>query len=287
MVLQSQSSPRSGVAVGFWQCASVAIWLVGVCAAPAAGWAVSPRGDMISVPAGVLHFGDPAGDENEKTGRRQMPAFSLMRHEVTNRQFARFVADSGHVTDPELTGFGYVWTGRWHKVSGADWRHPRGPESNLNGLDDHPVVQVSARDAAAFCAHYGMTLPGDAAWEYAARGSDFRRYPWGNQAPQDGTPRRANFGTIDCCAPDNSDGHQTTAPVGSYPSGASPFGLLDMAGNVWEWTADPFPGKPGQVALRGGGWGNNPYCLRVSYRHGNPPDIGLDMVGFRCMESDQ
>jgi formylglycine-generating enzyme required for sulfatase activity len=55
-----------------------------------------------------------------------------------------------------------------------------------------------------------------------------------------------------------------------------------MAGNVWEWTSDPFPGRPGEVSLRGGGWGNNPYCLRVSYRHGNPPDIGLDMVGFRC-----
>ena len=70
--------------------------------------------------------------------------------------------------------------------------------------------------------------------------------------------------------------------MGSYPQGASPFGVLDMAGNVWEWTASPFPGRPKEVALRGGGWGNNPYCLRAAYRHGNPPDIGLNMVGFRC-----
>ena len=68
----------------------------------------------------------------------------------------------------------------------------------------------------------------------------------------------------------------------SYPRGQSPFGIHDMAGNDWEWTSTPFPGKPYENVIRGGGWGNNPYCLRVSYRHGNPPDIGLNMVGFRC-----
>ena len=85
-----------------------------------------------------------------------------------------------------------------------------------------------------------------------------------------------------CCAPDAGDGFRRTAPVGRYPSGASPFGLFDMAGNVWEWTSSAFPGQPEHRVIRGGGWGNNPYCLRVSYRHGNPPDLALDMVGFRC-----
>ena len=87
---------------------------------------------------------------------------------------------------------------------------------------------------------------------------------------------------VSCCAPDPSDGHRTIAPVGQYPEGASPFGLLDMAGNVWEWTSSPFPGRRDKVALRGGGWGNNSHCLRASYRHANPPNLGLDMVGFRC-----
>ncbi len=85
-----------------------------------------------------------------------------------------------------------------------------------------------------------------------------------------------------CCAADDSDGHLATAPVGSFPAGASPFGLLDMAGNVWEWTASRLEGRAGAVILKGGGWGNNPYCLRIGYRHTNPDDIGLDMVGFRC-----
>jgi formylglycine-generating enzyme required for sulfatase activity len=128
-----------------------------------------------------------------------------------------------------------------------------------------------------------MRLPSEVEWEFAARGTDGRRYPWGSTPPEspDGA-RRANFGTVPCCAPDAADGYVKTAPVGSFASGASPYGLLDMAGNVWEWTADAFPDQPGFVALRGGGWGNNPYCLRVSYRHANPPDIGLDMVGIRC-----
>ena len=71
-------------------------------------------------------------------------------------------------------------------------------------------------------------------------------------------------------------------PVGRHPAGRSPFGVDDMAGKVCEWTAGRFPGKPHEVALRGGGWDNDPYGLRAGYRHGNPPDIGLDMVGFRC-----
>lgn len=238
--------------------------------------------DLVPIPGGRFVLGDAAGEPDEAPRTADVGPFRLMRHEVTNRQFATFVAARGHRTDPEATGSGYVWDGRWRRLEGASWRHPRGADTTVEGIMDHPVVQVSARDAAAFCAYYGLRLPSETEWEFAARGLDGRRYPWGDAAPAEEGRRRANFGTIACCAPDATDGYVTTAPVGQFPNGASPFGVFDMAGNVWEWTASAFPGRPNEVVLRGGGWGNNPYCLRVSYRHGNPPDIGLDMVGFRC-----
>ncbi len=228
-------------------------------------------------------MGDDEGDPNEAPKPATVGAFLLMRLEVTNRQFAGFVATTGHRTDAETSGSGYVWNRSWRLVPGADWRHPGGPGSSIERKQHHPVVQVSARDAAAFCAWKGLRLPSETEWEFAARGTDGRRYPWGNTPPGDETEaRRANFGTVTCCAADDRDGYLGTAPVGRFAAGRSPFGLYDMAGNVWEWTASPFPGRPEHVALRGGGWGNNPYCLRSAYRHGNPPDIGLDMVGFRC-----
>lgn len=245
--------------------------------------AVADELELLSIPGDRFVMGDADGDANEAPRQRTVAAFRIMRHEVTNRQFDAFVAAASYRTDAEKRGAGYVWTDRWRLVDGAVWRQPQGPASDINGLEDHPVVQVSARDAEAFCRYHGLRLPTEAEWEFAARGTDGRRYPWGD-APPEGTKgeRRANFGTVNCCAADDSDGHAITAPVGSYPSGRSPFGLDDMAGNVWEWTASPFPGKPAQRAIRGGGWGNNPYCLRVSYRHGNRPGISLDMVGFRC-----
>lgn len=247
-------------------------------ASPATG---ASRPGFVEVPGGRVAMGDPAGGPDEAKGEVEVAAFRIMRREVTNGQFAEFVRASGHVTDPERRGFGYVWPGEWRRAEGADWRHPFGPRSDIDGRADHPVVQVSAEDAAAFCAFHGWRLPTEAEWVRAARGTDRRRYPWGDQPP-DRDPPRADFGTIDCCAADAADGFRKTAPVGSFPAGRSPFGLDDMAGNVWEWTSSPFPGEPGKVILKGGGWGNNPYCLRISYRHGNPPDIGLDMVGFRC-----
>ena len=237
--------------------------------------------EWVRVPGGTYRMGDPKGEPDERPREVRVRPFALMRHEVTNRQFAAFIGASGYRTDPERRGQGWVWDRRWRRMPGASWRNPKGVGTPSPG-PEHPAVQVSARDAARFCTYYGSRLPTEAEWEFAARGTDGRRYPWGNAEPRQDGLHRANFGTVACCAPDGLDGYRFTAPVGSFPRGVSPFGVLDMAGNVWEWTDSVFPGRTGQVVLRGGGWGNNPYCLRVSYRHGNPPDIGLDMVGFRC-----
>ncbi len=244
--------------------------------------AAPPPVEMVHIPGGRFVMGDASGVADEIPRTVTVVPFRIMPLEVTNRQYAAFVTATGYASDPEKSGAGYVWTGRWRLVAGADWRHPHGPDDSGESRRDHPVVQVSARDAAAFCAWAGLRLPAEEEWELAARGKDGRRYPWGNAGPRDGNVHRANFGALACCAPDASDGYRRTAPVGRFPEGVSPFGLLDMAGNVWEWTSSRFPGRGQEVVLRGGGWGNNPWCLRTSYRHGNPPDIGLDMVGFRC-----
>jgi sulfatase modifying factor 1 len=246
--------------------------------------------NTVTIPGSTFLMGDAKGDANENPRTVSVKTFALDRHEVTNAQFRAFLKATGHVTDPERSGTGYVWTDKWRPVGGATWQRPHGPGSNIDNKRSHPVVQVSQRDAGAYCAWRGDRLPTESEWEFAARGTDGRRYAWGNDAPvQNGeiSARRANYGTDSCCAPDATDGHRTAAPVGSFPAGVSPFGLHDMAGNVWEWTTTRFPGRSsgGQaswVVIKGGGWGNNPYCLRAACKHGNPPGIGLDMVGFRC-----
>lgn len=243
--------------------------------------AMAGAGDLVDIPGGRFVMGDSEGDANEAPRPVTVAPFRIARHEVTNTEFEAFVAATGYLSDPERAGQGYVWTDRWRLVPGADWRHPHGPGTTIQE-SSHPVAQVSRRDAAAYCRWRGLRLPREDEWEFAARGIDGRRYPWGNERRRQGPEARANFGAVACCAPDARDGYRTIAPVGRFPTGASPFGVLDMAGNVWEWTSSDFPGRAGFVALRGGGWGNNPYCLRASYRHANPPDIGLDMVGFRC-----
>jgi serine/threonine-protein kinase len=257
---------------------------------------------MVYVPAGEFLMGSAGRDTgalaNEKPQHTvYLDAFWIDRTEVTVAQFRAFVQASGYRTAAEKQGWAYAWVEsakEWQKVNGADWQHPFGPESNAE--DNHPVVQVSWSDAAAYCTWVEGSLPTEAQWEKAARGTDGRIYPWGDIF--DGA--RLNYCDSRCEGGDRAfdDGYRYTAPVGSYPAGASPYDALDMAGNVWEWTADRYddgyyadspaqnPAGPasGQYrVLRGGSWNHDRSGMRAAYRLDGPPGQNVDNFGFRCV----
>jgi formylglycine-generating enzyme required for sulfatase activity len=229
-----------------------------------------------------------------------LDSFWIDQTEVTNVQFAAFVGATGYETTADQKGGGYTLTADGlNYTEGADWQHPRGPESDLSGLDNHPVVLVSWDDAAAFCEWRDTRLPSEAEWEKAARGDDGRTYPWGDDAI---SGEMVNFCDVNCDLDwkyvNTTDGYTDTSPVGNYPAGASPYGALDMAGNVWEWVADWYgedyyssagandnpvgPPFGRSRVLRGGSWYNDERNIRAADRLASPPDNrGLDF-GFRC-----
>jgi formylglycine-generating enzyme required for sulfatase activity len=230
-----------------------------------------------------------------------LDAFWFDQTEVTVAMFREFVAATGYQTAAERDGWGAPYRPgpeepEWPHVTGADWMRPHGPDSIA--ADDHPVVQVSWDDAAAYCEWAGGALPTEAQWEKAARGLDGRAWPWGDA--YDGN--RGNFCDKGCPMepwrdPRNDDGYAFTAPVGSYPDGASAYGALDMAGNVWEWVADwyaadyyedsPYVNPLGPLsgdehAQRGGAWIDTQSRVRATVRHATGPWVRCDDLGFRC-----
>ena len=230
-----------------------------------------------------------------------LSAFWIDKTEVTNAMFAKFVAATHYRTDAEKKGYGNVFDvahinlNNYNQTSGATWQHPHGPASNLNGLDNYPVVMVSWNDATAYCQWAGRRLPTEAEWEKAARGPEGRIYPWGNTF--DGT--LANYCDVNCQAgwKDGrfNDGYSDTSPVGEYPGGASSYGVLDMAGNVYEWVADwygPYSQSPQsnptgpasglEHIIRGGSWGDDPAHIRTAIRSHIVGDSWMDFIGFRC-----
>ena len=255
---------------------------------------------VVLILAGEFLMG--SADEDKDTQSREKPQHNVTldeyligKYPVTNAQFAAFVNATGYMTTAEQLGSGYSCNGdNWAHMLGADWRHPMGPNSDLNDKKDHPVVLVSWDDAMAFCAWVSqvtgrkVTLPTEAQWEKAARGIDERVYPWGNKAPN---AKLANH---------NNNVNDTTA-VGKYsPAGDSPYGLADMAGNVWEWTADWYDGNyyasspasnpqgpttgSGRV-VRGGSWYDDSYLTRGAGRIGGSPSKRSVNLGFRVAVS--
>ena len=217
---------------------------------------------------------------------------------MTNAQFAAFFADTGHLTLAERRGGGEAHTaGGWNFIDGADWQHPQGPSSDLNGLEEHPVVMVTWEDADAFCRWRGGRLPTEAEWEFAARGPDNATYPWG-ESFETGL---LNFCDSNC--PNSwadsrvDDGYEFTAPAGSYPGGASWVGALDMLGNVYEWVNDWYdrdyydrspslnpqgPEVGASRAQRGASWRDYDDAIYNTQRFGDPPATADANTGFRC-----
>lgn len=275
--------------------------------------------DMLLAPAGEFVMGSEAddidtiirqySDVRRERLRDELPrhrvfveAFYIDKYEVTNARFQQFVQATGYRTDAERDGGGSVFRdGKWEPLNtGETWRTPLGPGSSLDGLIEHPVVQVTWRDARAYCKWAGKRLPTEAEWEKAARGTDGRWYPWGQQF--DGA--RLNFCDSNCDFPgkDRSadDDYRFTAPAGRYEAGKSPYGVYDMAGNVWEWVADgydedyyqhspernpPGPASDSRVVLRGGSWRSGAVSVRTPNRIGEIPGFRNSDVGIRCAKS--
>ena len=306
---------------------------------------------MVLIPAGTYTMGSDGPEAEPHEGPAltvSISPFYLDRHEVTNKQFAAFVATTGYVTVAErpvdwnvlrkelppgtpkppaemLLPGSLVFTppnqavplhdyfAWWSWVSGADWRHPTGPASNIDGKDDFPVVQVAHEDALAYATWAGKRLPTEAEWEFAARGGkDGLPFSWGDELKPGGR-YLANFFQGDFPHRNSAaDGYPGAAPVGRYIPNA--YGLYDMIGNVWEWTSDWYrpdtkahyaalgnaachdpvgpsqsldpdePMVPKRVIKGGSFLCSEQYCsnYRPSARMASASDTGQNHVGFRC-----
>ncbi len=222
-------------------------------------------GEMVFIPAGIFLMGSDRHYAEEAPRHRVfVDGFWIDRTPITNRQFKEFVDATGHVTEaqivPDVDGNPGASTETfcagslvfsplphitdlrdrtqwWSFLRGADWRHPYGPASNIDGLDEYPVVHVSYSDAAAYARWAGKDLPTEAEWEFAARGGlEGEDFAWGNTLTPHGRHManiwQGNFPVENLC----EDGFARTSPVTAFPPNG--YGLNDMIGNVWEWTSD-------------------------------------------------
>lgn len=249
-------------------------------------------------------------DETPQTLVEVAP-FVMDRHPVTVGQYAAFVEATGYRTVAERRGWSLVFgADYWQPAAGASWRRPAGRDVDYTPPQDHPVVHVAVEDADAFATWTGKRLPTEAEWELAARGPEYRLWPWGD----DWSRERANttelwMGATTLGAAEwrtwwkarqrDRGPIPLTTPVGAFsPNGDSPYGVADLAGNVYEWTASPSqlfgPSPDCDVALlsvmgrfrviRGGSWMNLRFQTRTSERlHGDPTGWACFATGFRCV----
>jgi formylglycine-generating enzyme len=275
--------------------------------------------EMVQLPGGSFLLGsnDPwsyRADGESPVREISLDPFWVATGAVSNEAFFAFIQASEYETEAERFGWSFVFAGLlpedfpptqsvvqtpwWRKVEGADWQHPEGPQSSLEGRFDHPVVHVSWNDAQAFAVWAGGRLLTEAEWEFAARGGlEAKTYPWGDELEPGGEHRmnvwQGAFPTKNTAA----DGYYGTCPVDAFPPNG--YGIHNATGNVWEWTADwfdaGFRGQDRDHDPRGPGSGiaklqkggsylcHESYCrrYRVAARQGNSPDTSAGNVGFR------
>jgi formylglycine-generating enzyme required for sulfatase activity/tRNA A-37 threonylcarbamoyl transferase component Bud32 len=237
----------------------------------------------VRVPSGRFQMGSPEGvglADEHPMHEVTLSAYCIDKTEVTVEAYVACATAKG-CPPPQFSELSY-------DLGPNDLRR-RSQFCNSTDRPDHPINCVDWNQAVAYCQWAGERLPTEAEWEYAARGSDGRTYPWGVDAP---SPERLNvYGT--------ADGYDSTSPVGSFPYSASPFGALDMAGNVWEWTADwygfyseePVSDPQGPMdgtrhVLRGAGWMNHdPGVARAAFRNWGEPMVRVNTLGFRCVHA--
>jgi len=303
---------------------------------------------MVFIPAGILNMGgdnDQANSNEFPKHEVVIKAFLMDATEVTNQDFLSFVEETGYITVAEraidwdelkiqlppdtpkppdsvlmpgalvftptnqVNGYNDVsqW---WRWQIGANWRHPTGPESDIEEIMDHPVVQISWQDAKAYAEWANKRLPTESEWEWASRGGlENKIYPWGDESVESGFPKANFYQGLFPVSNTAQDGYIGTAPVKSYDMNG--YGLYDMAGNVWEWCADWYdvsfysqkkdaqgdlipdrsynPQMPYQQekVIRGGSFlCNDDYCsgYRNARRMGSTTDTGLNHTGFRCVK---
>jgi len=276
--------------------------------------------DMVRIEGGPFLMGSEDADSFAADGEGpvrecMVDPFYLDRHTVTNDQFREFIHASGYVTEAERFRWSFVFRppvsnhepepGQlqnlrwWRRVDGATWDHPEGPDSSVAERADHPVVQVSWNDAAAYAQWAGKRLPTEAEWEFAARGGlAQKRFPWGDELTPAGIHLcniwQGEFPVFNSA----EDGYEGTAPVDAYPPNG--FGLQVITGNTWEWCSDWFspdhhrfasrmnplgPANGSARSMRGGSYlCHASYCnrYRVAARTSNTPDSAATNLGFRC-----